>query len=324
MLFARRAQLVPGPAVAAMIFGLPTFLAFFLSRQPLPFALALGAMLFAGHFYTGERGTVLHTARSFFGVHRVTRDPAGEFHLLVHGQTLHGRQALAPARSREPLTYYHRTGPIGHVLATYATAPAVRIGAVGLGAGSLASYARPGQQWTFFEIDPVVERLARDPRYFTFLRDSAAPVRVVLGDARLTLGATPDASFELLVLDAFSSDAIPLHLVTREALALYLRKLAPRGVLACHISNLHLDLEPVFARLAADARLAALVCDDTAISPAEAALGKSPSVWLVLARDAADLAPLARDGRWRPARDDPAQAVWTDHHSSLLSAFRWH
>jgi hypothetical protein len=307
-----------------MIFGLPSFLAFFLSRQPLPFALALGAMLFAGHFYPGQRGPALHTARSFFGVHRVTRDPSGEFNLLIHGQTLHGRQALAPDRTREPLTYYHRSGPIGSVLATYATAPSARIGAVGLGAGSLASYAQPGQSWTFFEIDPVVEQLARDPRYFTYLRAAAAPVRVILGDARLTLAATPDAAFDVLVLDAFSSDAIPLHLVTREAFALYQRKLAPRGVLACHISNLHLDLEPVFARLAADARLAALVCDDTAISPADAALGKSPSIWIVLARDAADLAPLAGDGRWRPARDDPAQSVWTDHHSSLLSAFRWH
>ena len=279
-------------------------------------------MLFAGSFYQGEQGRVLHTERSFFGVHRVTLDPTGRYHLLVHGKTLHGQQSLDPARRREPLTYYHRTGPIGQILATFATDPRTPIAAVGLGAGSLASYAPPHQPWTYYEIDPVVAQLARDPRYFTFLRDSPADLRVVLGDARLTLAAAPDASFGLLVLDAFSSDAIPVHLVTREALALYQRKLAPHALLACHISNLHLDLEPVFANLARDAHLTCLIRDDTVISSEETALGKSPSVWLVLARDPADLGPLAHDSRWRTARGDD-RAVWTDDYSSLLSAFRW-
>ncbi len=151
----------------------------------------------------------------------------------------------------------------------------------------------------------MVLKLASDPRYFTFLRDSAAPPQVVLGDARLSLVAEPDAAFDLLLLDAFSSDAIPVHLVTREALALYLRKLAQGGRLAFHISNLHLDLEPVFANLARDAGLACLLRDDTVISPEE-------------------LARLARDPRWQPARGNDRQAVWTDDYSSLLSVFRWH
>ena len=132
-----------------------------------------------------------------------------------------------------------------------------------------------------------------------------------------------DASFELLVLDAFSSDAIPLHLVTREALALYRRKLTPTGLLACHISNLHLDLEPVFARLARDAGWSALTRDDTDDATTAATPGKSPSIWLVMARHAEELAPLARDPRWQPAREVPALAVWTDDHSSLLPVFRW-
>lgn len=323
LLAVRQAPLTPSPAVSALIFGLPALLCFFLSRSPLRFTLGLGAVLLAGSFYEGEKGRVLHTARSFFGVHRVTADPANNSHLLIHGKTLHGRQNRPPALAREPLTYYHRTGPIGQILATYGRDPRTAIGAVGLGAGSLATYAQPAQPWTYFEIDPVVEQLARDPRYFTFLRDSPAALRVVLGDARLTLAAAPEGAFGILVLDAFSSDAIPVHLVSREALALYQRKLAPRGLLACHISNLHLDLEPVFARLAADARLACLVRDDTVVSPAEAAAGKSPSLWLVMARHADDLAELTRDSRWRAARDDSARPVWTDDHSSLLSAFRW-
>jgi SAM-dependent methyltransferase len=232
-------------------------------------------------------------------------------------------QSLDPARQREALTYYHRTGPIGDVLAAVGRDPAKKIGAVGLGAGSLASFATPRQAWTYFEIDPVVLKLARDERYFTFLRDTPANLRVVLGDARRSLAAERDAAFDLLILDAYSSDAIPMHLVTREALALYALKLAPGGVLAFHISNLHLDLEPVFGNLARDAHLVCLTRDDTDVPATERALGKSPSVWLVMARNAADFGALSRDSRWVVARVDNGQSVWTDDYSSLLSVFRW-
>ena len=203
-----------------------------------------------------------------------------------------------------------------------AARPGLRVGAVGLGAGSLAGYMQPGQEWTYFEIDPVVARLARDERYFTYLRDAPVPVRVVIGDARLSLGHEPDQAFDLLVLDAYSADSIPVHLATREALALYLRKLAPGGVLAFHISNWHLDLEPVFANLARDAGIACLVRDDTTLSPAQQESGKSPSVWLAMARTQADLGFLGGDKRWLPARTSGA-AAWTDDFSSVLSVFRW-
>ena len=310
-------------AASGIVFGVPALVVFFLSRRALRFALCAGVLLLAGNFYHGEKGRVLHAERSFFGVHRVTQDAAGRFHLLVHGMTLHGMQSLDPAHRTEALTYYHRTGPIGDVLAAVAHDGAKKVGVVGLGAGSLASFARPQQSWTYFEIDPVVLKLARDERYFTFLRDSLAALRVVLGDARLSLAAERDAAFDLLILDAYSSDAIPMHLVTREALALYLRKLTPDGVLAFHISNLHLELEPVFADLARDARLAYLVRDDTEVPAAERALGKAPSVWLVMARRPADLGALARDLRWVPARRSEGRAVWTDDYGSLLSVFRW-
>jgi hypothetical protein len=243
--------------------------------------------------------------------------------LLVHGRTLHGIQSLDPARRNESLAYYHRTGPIGQVLTTFAHHPAKTVGVVGLGVGSLASFALPGQSWTFFEIDPIVEKLARDDRFFTFLRNSPARIEVVLGDARRSLMSPGTPAFDLLVLDAFSSDAVPVHLVTREALALYEQKLAPGGLMAFHISNLHLDLEPVLAQLAQDAQLACVVRDDTGISSEELAAGKSPSVWLVMAHDAANLAPLLADPRWRMARQDEHVPVWTDHYSSVLSIFRW-
>jgi SAM-dependent methyltransferase len=208
-------------------------------------------------------------------------------------------------------------------MARFASGAPRRIGVVGLGVGSLAALARPGQTWTYFEIDPAVARLATDPRNFTFLRDAAARPRLVLGDARLTLAREPDGAFDLLFLDAYSSDAIPVHLVTREALGLYLRKLAPGGVLVFHISNRHLDLEPVCAALAFDARLACVTRDDTNVPEAALQLGKSPSVWLVMARQPGELAPLVADSRWRPSRRDPELAVWTDDYSSLLSVFRW-
>jgi spermidine synthase len=176
----------------------------------------------------------------------------------------------------------------------------------------------PGQSWTFFEIDPVVVALARDDRFFTFLQESSAELRIVLGDARLSLAHEP-GQFDLLVVDAFSSDAIPIHLVTREAVAIYRQRLASGGLLAFHISNLHLDLEPVLGALARDAELMALVRDDTAVSPAERASGKSPSIWLVMARKPGDLEPLGR--RWRRAGVDDTVRLWTDQYSSLLQIF---
>jgi SAM-dependent methyltransferase len=309
----------PAPGI---VFGLGAVACFLCSQRPLRFALAAGALLLAGRAYEGERGAVLHLERSFFGVHRVTSDAGGQFHQLLHGKTLHGRQSLDPARRREALTYYHATGPIGEILAGLGARSGLRVGAVGLGAGSLSGYVRPGQAWTYFEIDPVVARLARDDRYFTYLRDAPVPVQTVLGDARLSLGREPDGGFDLLVLDAYSADSIPVHLATREAMALYLRKLAPGGVLAFHISNWHLDLEPVFAHLARDAGLTCLVRDDTALTPAEQSLGKSPSVWIAMARFPVDLGFLGNGQRWTPAHGTGA-AAWTDDFSSVLDVFRW-
>jgi SAM-dependent methyltransferase len=310
-------------AAAGFVFGVPTLVCFFFSKRPLRFALGVAAILLASGLHPGEKGKVLHAERSFFGVHRVTLDPTGQYHMLVHGKTLHGVQSLDPARRRESLTYYHRTGPIGQVLEFYGRDTSKKIAAVGLGGGSLAAFGLPEQEWTFYEIDPVVLKLARDERFFSFLRDSAAEVRVVLGDARLSLASARDGHFDLMILDAYSSDAIPVHLVTREALALYLKKLGPGGILVFHISNLHLDLQPVFANLAHDAGLASFVQDDTDVSAAEVAQGKYPSQWLVMARRAEDFSRLAKDSRWVPYTGDPRLPVWTDNYSSLLQVFQW-
>ncbi len=319
----RSNRITEGFVVTGLMFGIPSLICFFFSRRPLRFALGMGALFLAGSFYQGERGHVLHAERSFFGVHRVTLDPTGRYHLLAHGATVHGVQSLDLGRRHESLAYYHSSGPGAEVLALYAQDAKKRIGLIGLGVGSLASFAQPGQSWTYFEIDPVVLKLARDPRYFSFLSDSPADMRVVLGDARLSLTTESDGKFDVFVVDAFSSDAIPVHLVTREALALYLRKLAPGGIIAFHISNLHLDLEPVFASLARDAQLVAMTRDDTVITQSEVAMGKYPSIWLVMARSSLDLKQLTQESGWRMSRENLGQRVWTDDYSNLLGAFRW-
>jgi hypothetical protein len=311
----------------ALLFGPPVLICLTFVRRPVRFALGIGAILLAGSLWYGDSSGLLHAERSFFGVHRVRRSilmGAGEsdsYHVLVHGNTVHGAQSVDGSRRLDPLVYYHPAGPIGQVFASLPVTQAQPVAVVGLGTGSLACYGRPGQAWTFYEIDPAVERIARDERYFTFLRDCPPRVAVTLGDARISLRAAADRSYGALVLDAYSSDAIPVHLITREALALYLEKLAPAGVLAFHISNRHFDLAPVLAALAKDAGLVCFVRYDTGEVEQHTGRGASGSTWAVMARTHDDLAPLIESNLWSSASD--AGPLWTDRFASVLSVFRW-
>jgi spermidine synthase len=198
-----------------------------------------------------------------------------------------------------------------------------RIAVIGLGAGSLACYGASLQQFSFYEIDPAVERIARDSRYFTFLRDCFPQVNVVLGDARISFQKAPDQHYGLIILDAFSSDSIPIHLITREAVQLYLSKLSRDGILAFHISNTHLDLRPVLGRLAADARLAILAQDDFKVTEVEIKRGKASSQWVVMAPKKDALAKLSQDERWVSLDGGLERRVWTDDFSNILSVVRW-
>lgn len=183
--------------------------------------------------------------------------------MLTNGSTVHGTQDLRPGQEREPRSYYHRTGPVGQLFAEQGQRLAgAELGFVGLGSGALAAYGQPGQTMTFFEIDQASVDIARDPELFTYLADSAAQVDIVLGDGRLSLADQPVGRFDALVLDAFSSDAIPVHLLTREAVDLYLSRLRPDGLLVFHISNRYLDLAPVLANIAEDAGLEGLIQQD--------------------------------------------------------------
>src|SRR5262249_13650307 len=247
------------PRALVVFAGILAVIAFSQSRRPVPFAVSVSAMLLIAPWLSKADETVLYAQRTFFGVYRVSLDRNAQYHALAHGTTLHGMQALDPARQAEPLTYFHRTGPFGQAFATLpqvSQTPSVAV--VGLGVGTLASYATSHQHWTFFEIDPAVEHIARNPAYFTYLRQCGDSCRVVLGDARLSLVNESAAQYGLIVLDAFSSDAIPIHLITQEALSLYLTRLAPDGVMAFHISNRHVLLNAILARLAASHQLAVL------------------------------------------------------------------
>jgi hypothetical protein len=291
-------------------------------RQPRRFALVLAAVVAAALFYPDWGESVIARSRSFFGVYRIANRPT--YRVLIHGTTDHGAQSLDPANRCTPLSYYFPTGPLGYLFRSFQGAQAKSdIAVVGLGTGSTAGYAKIGQRWTFFEIDPAIERIARDPRYFTFLRDCTSQARVVLGDGRLSLAREPDAAHDVIIFDAFNSDAIPVHLLTSEAVAMYLHKLTPRGVLAFHISNRYVDLRPVLSRVARDAGLVSYLRFEDVVSPAEKYAGKEPSAWVVMARDIADLGSLTQDTQWRPALKTVTGAAWTDDYSNVLRTLRY-
>jgi tetratricopeptide (TPR) repeat protein len=296
--------------------------AFLLRRRPVPFGLGVAASL-AVSLWCAEGGSrLLHTERSFFGVLRVSYDPVLNAHHFLHGSTMHGVQSLDSQQRHEPWGYFHRQGPLGRVFqALRRRQPSAEIGVLGLGAGAIAAYGQPGERITYYEIDPAVERIARNPKYFTYLADCRASVEVLLGDGRLSLEHGPRRQFDLLVVDAFSSDAPPIHLITREALQVYLQRLTERGLLAFDISNRYLDLKPMLGNLAEDAGVVARVCDDRDAALG-GAVGKWVSAWVVMARRAEDLGPLAEDPDWVPLRPHGGR-LWTDDFSHVLAAVRW-
>lgn len=312
---------LPYRLVLGVTFGLPALICFTFARRPVRFGLGVGAIMLAGVLFNGSAGRVLYAERTFFGIHRVLLDDSGNYHVLTHGSTVHGMQSVDPARRQEALTYYTPSGPIGQVFAIFNGALADReIAVVGLGSGSVACHRQPGQRWTFYEIDPSVERIARDLRYFTYLRDCLPDAEVVLGDARFSLASARSGQYSLILLDAYSSDAMPVHLITREALQLYVDKLAPGGLLAFNISNRYFDLKPVLSNLAEDAGLAYRSRDDLDVTEAERQQGKIGSQWVVLARSPDDLGRLLDDPRWLPPRPRADIPVWTDDFNSMLSA----
>ena len=252
--------------------------------------------------------------RSFFGVTEVLQSPDGKLTLLMNGTTVHGSQSTDPAHVHDPQTYYTRNGPAGDLFALLAPTSAERaVGVAGLGAGALASYADPSMKMTFFEIDPVVIQVASDPRYFTYLSDATSRPIVVEGDARLSFANVPDGRFQLLVMDAFSSDSVPIHLLTSEAIADEIRITAPDGLLAFHVSNRYYDLTPAIAAGVTQHGLAIL--EKFHVPGPGHGPGETPSHWLAASRDEATLDRLRAAG-WTPVT--PADRPFTDDYADLL------
>jgi len=300
------------------VVGLAAGLSVNLARRPVRFALAVGALLLAATAVGGQPGRALAHERTFFGIYRVQSD-AG-YHELFDGTTLHGLQRMNGAHPPEPVGYYERAGPVGQVFGSSPRPDSTQSTAViGLGTGALACYSRPGERWTFYEIDPAVARIARNPRLFTYLRDCRGRFSVVLGDARRSLAASRER-YGTLVLDAFSSDAIPIHLVTSEALGLYLARLLPHGRLLFHISNRYLDLAPVLGRLAASARLACRV--ERASTGDRSGRVAGASTWTLMGRRPEDLGRLAGDPRWRACPVPSGTRPWSDDYSSVITALK--
>jgi hypothetical protein len=305
---------IPGMApVLSLVFA---FVLLPLSRVPARMAVGLSAA-FLVLAMPDLISPPLDRERNFFGVVKVLDDRPNRLHLLVNGSILHGLESTEPALRDEPTSYYHREGPLGDVMALLADRRAEGAAVIGLGAGTVACYGSPGAPWTFYEINPAVVRVASDPRYFSFLRDCQPEARIRLGDGRLLL-AGEAGRYPLIVLDAFSSDAVPTHLLTLEALAAYLEKLAPDGLIAVNISNRFIDLQPILAAAAERLGLAAAWRFDGS----DNGLAR-PSKWVAMARSPEMLAPLLAERGWSRASSGGAQA-WTDDRSDLFQPLLWH
>jgi len=294
-----------------------------LYRRPAWFASCLAGALVGSVLGAPTRSdSTIYLGRNFFGVKRVTVDKTGNYHVFLHGRTIHGMQDKR--RPEVPLAYFHPAGPMGEVFASYRRAHSPRrVAIIGLGSGVQAAYAESGDRFDLYEIDPEVARIALDRDLYTFVPDCAGETKIILGDGRLRLEEAPDAEYGLIALDAFSSDAVPTHLLTREALALYLRKLEERGLIVFNISNRYFDLAPLLAALAREAGLACYVRDNVNLTAEEQSMGRIGSRFLVLARQPEYLRPLIFDERWTKHPGDPSFPVWTDRFSSILSVIAW-
>ena len=306
-----------------LAFGAATLFAVGQPLKQLAFSLVMGAavVLLPSAMNQGN------AERSFFGVHRVSQVGNDQMRILMHGTTIHGAERIAAASDKpqelgRPATYYYPGGPMarGVDAARVASGKLERglsVGVVGLGAGSMACYSRSGEAWRFYEIDPVVAAIAQDRKKFTFLSRCRPGADIVLGDARLTLGREPAAAFDYLLIDAFSSDSVPVHLLTVEALQLYLAKLSANGILALHVSNRHLDLVSVVAAtVAAVPGLKAIVADDRI---SEKGLDTAASHVVFISRSDAAMQPL-RVFPYMKAMPAADTTAWTDDFSNILTA----
>jgi hypothetical protein len=314
----QRVYVISAVAIAAMM------LAILLKADRWKLAAIVTLALVLIRVYPSDDGRV-DTVRSFFGVHKIVVTPHGQYHVLMHGTTIHGAQKFqnddgTPVTGRpEPITYYHKDGGIGQAIAAVRErkgAP-LRVAVIGLGSGTLTCASEPGETWKFFEIDQSMVDTARDPKYFTYIQQCEPDLKPVIGDARLTFAREPDGIYDLIIVDAYSSDAIPIHLATEEAMAIYKAKLAPQGAVVMHVSNRHLELSSVVVGIADANDLKSWVYSEDSGRDGEYIFATSV---VVCAREEADVGKLASSDVWAETEADENQRVWTDDYSNVLGA----
>jgi hypothetical protein len=274
--------------------------------------------------YPADDGRV-ETVRSFFGVHKIVVTPRGQYHVLMHGTTIHGAQKFqnadgSPVTGRpEPITYYHKDGGIGQAITALRERKGepLRVAVIGLGAGTLTCASQPGESWKFFEIDQTMVDTASDPRYFSYIENCEPGLKPVIGDARLTFAKEPNGAYDLIIVDAYSSDAIPIHLATEEAMAIYKDKLATQGAVLMHVSNRHLELASVVVGIADANDLKSWVYNEDSKRDDEYIF---PTKVVVSAREEADVGTLASSEDWALTEAEENQRVWTDDYSNVLGA----
>ncbi|MFH1117493.1 MAG: fused MFS/spermidine synthase [Pseudomonadota bacterium] len=313
-------------AVLAIVGGIAVYT---FSRRPLRFALGLAALIVAGLYADSlekrHDWQTVYAHRNFFGILKVQAYPPYQWVRMKHNTTSHGLQIRDPKLSRRPTLYFSFGGPVGDIFRCLPPAVSGRkVAVAGLGAGTLAAYAVPGDKWVFYEINPAVVRIASDPKRFSYVESAKAEIEVILGDARLAMKKAPKHYFDVILLDAFNSDSIPVHLLTREAIQLYLSKLAPQGIMVFHVSNRHFDLVSVLRSLAADQQLAGLWTLHVPSPEARRSAAALTSNWVVLARSPSDLGCLARLAHWHgmDGGEKRLPRTWTDDYSNVLEYLR--
>ena len=313
-----RVYVVGAVAVVSMI------LAILLKADRWKLAAVVTLALVLIRMYPSDDGRV-ETVRSFFGVHKIVVTPNGQYHVLMHGTTIHGAEKFrnddgTPVTGQpEPITYYHKDGGIGQAITAIRErkgAP-LRVAVIGLGSGTLVCAAEPGEDWKFFEIDQTMVDTARDPKYFTYIQSCQPDLEPVIGDARLTFAREPDGVYDLIIVDAYSSDAIPIHLATEEAMEIYKSKLAPHGAVVMHVSNRHLELSSVVVGIADANDMKSWVYSEDSGRDNEYIFSTSV---VASARDEADVGKLASSGQWAMTEAEDDQRVWTDDYSNVLGA----
>jgi hypothetical protein len=310
--------------VAAAVGALSALLALGLNANRWKIFATVAVALVLIRAYPTDEGRV-ETVRSFFGVHKIVVTPRGKYHVLMHGTTIHGAEKFrnndgTPVTGRpEAITYYHRDGGIGQAIAAVRERKGgpIRVAVIGLGAGTLTCASEPGENWKFFEIDQTMVDTARDPKYFTYIQNCEPDLKPVIGDARLTFAKEPDGLYDLIIVDAYSSDAIPIHLATVEAMKIYKDKLAPQGAVVMHVSNRHLELSSVVVGIAEENDLKSWVYSEDSNRDNEYIFATSV---VVSAREEADVGKLASSENWTLDEAEENQRVWTDDYSNVLGA----